>query len=141
MHNPCLYPNPLHRIRIRLQHKPKMPYSFLEGNLGGGEATIIVAIEGRFVEVFRRCVRVRVSVGKGVDKGREAAEGAEGCAAALERERGGKMQEVRKKERKFYWKSHRDWGLVGMKRIVLPPRYRVPEYPRYRGRYSGGRCM
>jgi hypothetical protein len=91
MHNPRLYPNLVHRICIRLQHKPEMPYSFLEGDLGGSEATIIVAVEGRFVEVFRRRVRVRMPVGKGVHKGREAAEGAERCAAALERERIGKV--------------------------------------------------
>jgi hypothetical protein len=91
MHNPRLYPNLLHRIRIRLQHKPQVPYPFLEGDLGGSEATIIMAVKGRFVKVFRRRVRVRVSVRKGVDKGSEAAEGAERCAAAFERERGGEM--------------------------------------------------
>jgi hypothetical protein len=74
MHNPCLYSNPLHRIRIRLQHKPEMPYTFLEGNLGGCEAPIVMTVERRFVKVFGRRVRVGMPVGEGVDKGREAAE-------------------------------------------------------------------
>lgn len=74
MHNPRLYTNPLHRIRVRLQHKPEMPYTFLEGHLGGRETSIVVAVECGFVKVFSRRVRVGMPIGEGVDKGREAAE-------------------------------------------------------------------
>ena len=130
MHDPRLYPNPFHRFRIRFQHKPEVPYSFLEGNLRRSESAVIMTVEGGFVEVFGRRVRVRMPVGKGVDKGREAAERAERCASAFDRKRSNELEEGRDKERKFYRESHRDWGLVGMKRIVLPPRYRVPDYPR-----------
>jgi len=74
MHYPSLYSNPLHRVRVRLQHKPEMPYAFLEGHLGGCETSIVVAVECGFVKIFGRRVRVGMPVGKGVDQGREAAE-------------------------------------------------------------------
>lgn len=102
----------------------------MEGNLRRSESAVIMTVEGGFVEVFGRRVRVRMPVGKGVDEGREAAERAERCASAFDRKRSNELEKGRDKERKFYRESHRDWGLVGMKRIVLPPRYRVPDYPR-----------
>ena len=37
---------------------------------------------------------------------------------------------MREQNPKFYRESHRDWGLVGMKRIVLPSRYRGSGYCR-----------